>query len=169
LKAELFSSDFIIGLSIFLIAMTIFGVYYESLQSDVIDYKMRNEIQSKAINIADLLVTNSGDPTGWNSTNVNVIGLYDSGLINLTKFEELKKINDSDYYNFKRLLGAGGYEIYIELKNETDQILENNSITYDTGKQNTDNAIQIFYVERYGLTDLNGNITKIKIGVVVWL
>jgi hypothetical protein len=166
LKAELFSSDFIIGLSVFLIAITIFGLYYENLQTDIADYKIRNEMQNKAINIADLLVTSGGDPPYWNSTNVNVIGLYDEGLINLTKFEQLKNI---EYYTAKRLLGVGGYEFYIELKNSTGSVLKNDGITYDFGTPNTESALQVFYVERYGLTNLNGNITKTVIGVVVWI
>jgi hypothetical protein len=168
LKAELFSSDFIIGLSIFLIAMGVFGLYYESLQGDVADYKIRNEIQNKAINIADLLVTSSGDPQYWNSANVNVIGLYDDGLINLTKFEELKNI---EHYTAKRMLGLGGYEIYIEIRNETAPFgyaLQNNSVTYSFGNKSNENSLQVFYVERYGLAKIDGNVTKVKIGVVVW-
>jgi len=165
LKAQIFSSDFIIGLTVFLTAMIIFEIFYASLQSDISDYAIRNDIQSKANNIANLLVTSSGNPQYWNSTNVKVLGLYDSGLINLTKFEELKNIN---YYAAKSLLGAGGYELYISLKNETGQVLRNDSITYDFGMESNENTLQAFYVERYGLTDLNGNITKTLIGVVVW-
>ena len=166
MKAELFSSDFVIGLSIFLIAIGVFGIYYEGLQNDIADYATRNDMQTKAINIADLLVTSSGEPHGWNSTNVKIIGLYDAGLINLTKFAELKNI---EYYNAKRLLGVGGYEIYIEIKNATGYVLKNDSLTYNFGKEKSENALQAFYIERYELSNLNGNITKTIIGVVVWI
>ena len=166
LKAELFSSDFVIGLSLFLIAITIFGIYYASLQSDIADYKIRNEMQNKANNIANLLVTSSGEPKDWDHTNVKVIGLYDSGLINLTKFEELKEI---EYYTSKRMLGVGGYELYVELKNETGYILKNDSLVYEYGMEKSESALQAFYVERYGLTNFNGNVTKTIIGIVVWL
>ncbi len=166
MKAELFSSDFVIGLSIFLTAICIFGIFYTSLQNDIIDYEIRNEIQGKAINIADLLVTSSGDPKYWNSTNVNVLGLYDDGLINLTKFEELKNI---DYYTAKRFLGVGGYDFYIELKNASSYVLTNGTTVYEFGREKSSDASQTFYVERYGLTRLNGNITKTIIGVVVWI
>jgi len=166
LKAEIFSSDFIMAVTVFLIAISTFGIYYISLQSDVTNYKIRNEIQSKANNIANLLLTSSGEPRYWSSTNVKVIGLYDSGLINLTKFEELKKI---EYYTAKKMLGIGGYEFYIELKNETGHVLKNDSLVYNFGIEKSESTLQAFYVERYGLTDLNGNVTKTIIGVVVWL
>jgi len=166
LKAEIFSSDFVMALTIFLIAVSTFGIYYTSLQSDISEYKIRNEIQSKANNIANLLLTSSGEPRYWSSTNVKVIGLYDSGLINLTKFEELKKI---EYYTAKKMLGIGGYEFYIELKNETGHVLKNDSLVYNFGIEKSESTLQAFYVERYGLTDLNGNVTKTIIGVVVWL
>ncbi|OGI12114.1 hypothetical protein A3K64_02135 [Candidatus Micrarchaeota archaeon RBG_16_36_9] len=166
MKAEIFSSDFVIGLSIFLTAICVFGIFYISLQNDITDYKIRNEIQSKAIGIADLLVTSSGDPKYWNSNNVNVIGLYDDGLINLTKFEELKNI---DYYTVKRFLGVGGYDLYIELKNSSGYVLTNGTTVYEFGREESINASQTFYVERYGISRLNGNITKTIIGVVVWI
>ena len=165
-KAELFSPDFIVGLSLFLIAMTIFGLYYTAIQSDVGGYKTRNEMQNKANNIANLLVTSSGEPKYWNYTNVRVIGLYDSGLINLTKFEELNK---TEYYTTKKMLGVGGYELYIELRNETNHLLKNDSLSYVFGKKKDKDVLQVSYVERYGLTNLNGNITKTIIGVVIWL
>jgi hypothetical protein len=161
LKAELFSSDFIIGLTVFLIALNVFAIYYTNLQNDVTDYKIRNEVQIKANNVANLLATSSGDPEFWDSTNVKVLGLQDSNMINLTKFDELKKI---DYFVAKRMMGVGGYEFYVELKNETDQIIGN----YTFGKTITSSALQVFYVERYGLASVNGTVSKIILGVAVW-
>ncbi len=166
MKAELFSSDFIIGLTVFLIAIGIFGIYYASIQGDIAGYAIRNEIQNKANNIANLLVTGPGEPQCWNYTDVKVIGLYDSGTINLTKFEELKKIN---YNVVKTLLGVDGYELYIELKNNTGDVLKNSSTIYEFGIEPNENTMQAFYVERYGLTALNERVIKTLIGVVVWL
>lgn len=166
MKAEIFSSDFIIGVTIFLVAVSIFGIYYANIQTDISDYKTRNEIQTKANNIANLLVTSTGEPRNWDHTNVKVIGLYSDGLINLTKFREFKEI---EYYTAKKMLGVGGYEFYIELKNKTGYTLKNDSLVYEYGIEKSENALQAFYTERYGITDLNGNITKTIIGVVVWL
>jgi hypothetical protein len=165
LKAEVFSSDFIVGLSVFLIAISIFGIYYTNIQNDIVDYKIRNDMQTKADSVANLLATNSGDPEFWNSNSVKIIGLQDSNIINLTKFEELKKI---DYFVAKRMLGVGGYEFYIELKNETGYTLRNGSSVFSYGKEMTEDSLNVFYTERYGLTRLN-NVTKVILGVAIWL
>jgi hypothetical protein len=163
LKAELFSSDFMIGLSVFLIAMSIFGIYYTNLQNDVVDYKIRNDMQTKANSIADQLATSSGSPEFWNSSNVNVIGLEDSNLINLTKFQELKNI---DYYVAKTKLGVGGYELYIEIKNQTGNVISDGE--YMFGMETTDDTENIFYVSRYALANISGKVSKVILGVAVW-
>ena len=166
MKAELFSSDFVVGLSIFIIAIGVFGVYYINIQNDVEEYSIRNELQTKSNTVADLLISTSGQPKGWSADNVDVIGLNDEGIINLTKFEEMQKM---DYYTVKKFLGIGGYEYYINLENETGQTLVNDSTIYEYGMNKDADALQVFYVERFGLSELEGNISKTILGVVIWL
>jgi len=161
LKAEIFSSDFVTGLSIFLIGMIIFEVFYGNLHAEISDYKIRDDIQAKVNSIADVLVSSTGYPEYWNNDTVKVIGFFNSGLINLTKFEELQEI---EYYTAKRMMGVGGYEIYIELKNKTGDVI--NGYTY--GIKEGESANQVFYVKRLGLVDFNGNITKTILNLGVW-
>ena len=167
MRAELFSSDFLISFFIFLSAFIIITAYYQNLQTDVYEAKMRNDMYSKAIDIAILLATTSGQPQYWNSTNVQLIGLYDSGKFNLTKFEELKKIN---IQTAKTMLGTGVYNFNITLINTTGNIIENHStppILYSYGTP-TDNAEQIVLVKRLGVVDLEGNTTKVTLEVILW-
>jgi len=161
LKAEVFSSDFVMGLAIFLIGMVMFEVFYGNLHSEINDYKIRDDIQAKVNSIADTLVTSTGYPEYWDNNTVKVIGLFSDGLINLTKFEELQKI---EYYTAKRIMGVGGYEIYIEIRNKTEDVI--NGYTY--GIKEGENANQVFYVKRLGLVDFNGNITKAILNIGVW-
>jgi len=161
LKAELFSSDFIMALFLFLIAIAIFEIFYINLQAEINDYGIRDDIQSKVNGLADVLVTSTGYPKYWDNNSVKVIGLFNSGLINLTKFEELKKI---EYYTAKRMMGVRNYEIYIELKNKTGDVINN----YKYGNKEDESANQVFYVKRLGLIDLNGNVTKAILYVGVW-
>lgn len=107
-------------------------------------------------------VTSTGDPEYWNSNNVKVLGFFNSGMINLTKFAQLKNI---EYYTAKKIMGVGGYEIYIEITNETGSIING---TYWYGIKENENANQIFYVKRLGLIDFNGNVTKAILNVGVW-
>lgn len=165
MKAELFSSDFIISILIFLSALVIITFYYQNLQSDVYESNIRNEMYSKAVNIASLLATTSGYPKYWNNTTVKVIGLYDVGKFNLTKFEELKKIN---YNSVKVMLGTGPYNIYIVLKNETGDTIEKSGVPYSYGVTIA-NAEQIVSVKRLGMISLEGTSIKTIMEVILWI
>ena len=165
MKAELFSSDFIISILIFLSALVIITFYYQNLQSDVYESNIRNEMYSKAVNIASLLATTGGYPKYWNNTTVKVIGLYDTGKFNLTKFEELKKIN---YNSVKIMLGTGPYNIYIVLKNETGDTIEKSGVPYSYGVTIA-NAEQIVSVKRLGVVSLEGTSIKTVMEVILWI
>ena len=164
MKAELFSSDFVISILVFLCALVIISFYYQNLQSDVYESSIRNEMFSKATNMASLLATTSGYPKYWNNTSVKVIGLYDDGKFNLTKFEELKKIN---FNTAKTMLGAGPYKIYIALRNETDDVIENQGISYSYGIAPV-NAEQVVLVKRLGIVKIEETSIKTTMEVILW-
>lgn len=168
MRAELFSSDFIISFFIFLSAMLIVNAYYRNFQTEIAETSMRNDMYSKAISIASLLATTSGQPQYWDHGNVRVLGLYDSGKFNLTKFEELKNI---PYRNATFKLGSGYYNLNITLtENNTEKILQNSSnpaysYTYGTS---LDSAEQIIIVKRLGVVSLGGNTRKVTLEVILW-
>ncbi len=140
------------------------GVYYNNIYNDIYESEMRKDLQMKTISVADLLATSSGEPEFWNSTNVKVIGLYDSGVFNLTKFDELKKM---DYKDVKNILGIGGYEIYIEIQNETGNVIKVGDSTYSFGMP-LNNVRNAFSVKRLGLIKINDNFQKSILQVVLW-
>jgi hypothetical protein len=161
LKAEVFSTDFVAGLTIFLMAIVIFESFYGNLESEIGNYKTRNDAQIMANRVADVLSTSPGYPQNWNSSNVKVIGLYDSGRFSLERFDQLKNIN---YNVAKTMMGLGFYNIYLEVTNSTGSMI--GSYTY--GSKEDENASQVFYVRRLGLVYFNGNITKAILNVGVW-
>jgi hypothetical protein len=122
----------------------------------------------KAINVASLLATSSGYPQYWNSTTVQVIGLYDSGKFNLTKFEYL--INDTNKQKYRGMLGTGAYNFLINLKNTTGDVIQKHgsSYTYSYGYPLV-NEEQVVIVKRLGLVSLDGNATKVTMEVVLWV
>jgi hypothetical protein len=164
LKAELFSTDFLISILLFLSVLVILGFYYGNLQNDIYQHYVRNDMQKKAINAADLLATSSGSPQFWDSNNVDVIGLHDSGKFNLTKFLELKKIN---YDTAKQMMGTGYYDLNISLKNETGSLIEIGGNVYSFGLPLVDvkDAVSI---KRLGIADLESGNKKVILEVIVW-
>ena len=165
MKAELFSSDFIISISIFFVALAIITFYYQNLQTDVYETNTRNDMYSKAIFAASLLAESSGYPQYWDNNTVKVIGLYDEGKFNLTKFEELKKI---PYQTAKIMLGTGVYNFYIELKNVEGEVIEKPGVIYSYGLP-LNNADQTVLVKRLGIVNLEENSTKVTMEVILWI
>ena len=168
MRAELFSSDFIISFFIFLSAFIIIAAYYQNLQTDITEASVRNDMYSRAINIASLLATTSGYPKYWDSNTVEVIGLYDSGKFNLTKFEELKNVS---YSNATKMLGSSYYRLNISLINVTGNIIQkpNDPTFFYTYGTSLSNAEQIVLVKRLGVANLEDNVTKIIMEVILWL
>jgi hypothetical protein len=164
LKAELFSTDFIISILMFLSILLILGFYYGNLQNDVYQQYLRNDMQKKAINVADLLATSSGNPKGWDSTNVKVIGLYDNGKFNLTKFLELKKIS---HETVKRMMGTGAYNLNISIKNETGSVVEIGSDIYTFGLPLSD-VSNVISIKRLGIADIESENKKVILEVIIW-
>jgi hypothetical protein len=156
-----FSTDFVVGLTIFLMAIVVFESFYGNLESGINNYKTRNDAQTKANSVADILATSPGYPNDWSNDTVEVIGLYDSGFLSLEKFSQLMKL---EYYTAKRKMGVGGYEVWIEMQNISGSTLG----SYKFGRPVDENASQIFSVKRLGLVNFNGNVTKAILNVGVW-
>ena len=157
----MFSTDFVVGLTIFLMAIVVFESFYSNIDSGINNYKVRNDLQTKANSVADILATSPGYPNNWSNVTVKVIGLYDSGFLSLEKFSQLMKV---EYYAAKSEMGVGGYEIYLEVTNSTGSVLGN----YKYGHPVSENASQVFFVKRLGLANFNGNVTKVILNVGVW-
>lgn len=165
MKGELFSSDFLISILIFLSVMTIVILYYQNMKTDVYETTVRNDMFSRAVGIANVLATTSGSPQYWESTDVSVIGLYDAGKFNLTKMEELQKM---DYQNVRAMLGSGAYNIFIVFRNETGDVMERSGTQYSFGNS-YENAEQIVSIKRLGAVRVDGSVKKAVLEVVLWL
>lgn len=164
MRAELFSTDFIISIILFLSVIIILGFYYGNLQNDIYQQYTRNDMQKKAINVADLLAASSGSPHFWDAGSVEVIGLHDAGKFNLTKFLELKKIN---YDTVRQMMGTGIYKLNISLKNETGSIVEFGGDVYSFGTPLVD-VEEAVSIKRLGIADVESSNKKVILEVILW-
>ncbi|MBN2203226.1 MAG: hypothetical protein JW700_03520 [Candidatus Aenigmarchaeota archaeon] len=164
MKAELFSTDFLISIVLFMSVFMILVFYYNEMQDDIYKNYQLNDMQRKAISISDLLATSSGNPKFWDETNVDVIGLLDSGRFNLTKFLELKKLSHQDV---KTMLGAGVYNLNISLTNETGHVIQIGSDFYTFGTPLFD-VKNAALIKRFGIADVETQNKKVILEVVLW-
>ena len=164
MRAELFSTDFIVSIILFLSIVVIVGFYYGNLQNDIYQQYVRDDMYRKAINAADLLVVSSGSPKYWDATNVEVIGLNDEGKINLTKFSELKNL---DHQTVRQMMGTGIYNLNISLKDETGNFIKEDDIVYTFGLPLT-NAKNIISIKRLAIADLETENKKVIVEVILW-
>lgn len=150
---------------IFISVVIILGVYYSNLQTDIYEQYSLNEMHRKAISVSDTLVRTSGNPEFWNPSNVKVIGLFDSGKLNITKFEQLKTMS---YDIVKSMLGVGNYDLYLSVKNESGQLIESGGITYSFGSD-LSNVKKAILIKRLGISEIEGEVKKIILEVILWI
>jgi hypothetical protein len=161
MKAELFSTDFMVSILIFLSALVMITFFYQNMHSDMAESQARNDMYSKAISLASMLATTSGYPTYWNNSSVKNIGIYDGGKFNLTKFDEMKKV---DVQLARIMFGTSYYNFYISMKNETGGVMGN----YSYGNPIV-NPEQVIVIKRLGVTVFNGTARKAILEVDIWL
>ena len=75
MKAELFSSDFVMGLSLFLTAIVIFELFYSNLHAEINDYKDYTEIvfEIPGMSEEDVIIefNNGGNQLFFKAENTN--------------------------------------------------------------------------------------------------
>ncbi len=112
-KGQLFTIDFILGLSVFIFILLALLALQAQLESQVESGKARTEMQLIALRVSDLLVRTSGNPADWNASNVISIGLCDkTRVLNATKFLRLKQLTNE---TARAILGAGPYSLHLSV------------------------------------------------------
>lgn len=87
-KAQVWTIDFIAGLLLFLFVLVV-GI---KLATNITPESGFSELYEDTVHFSETLLT-KGHPDDWNSTNVIIPGIADYNRINITKLEELNKIN----------------------------------------------------------------------------
>lgn len=153
-KAQVFSSDFLVACSVFLIALGIVYVYWLHAIQETNESEKMNDMIEKAYSISKIWFR-EGIPKYWNTSNVVDLGLANDHRINRTKRNNLEALG---YENVSKLIGIGLYNYNFTLYNTSG------SVNYSFGlpPSNPENLIK---VKRVGLLD-DGTIVIIE--VLVW-
>ncbi len=110
-EGQIVSSDFIISIAVFLIALAIVIPVYLNMSQDMSERRFFEDLQTRLIFSTDAILKTQGLPSDWNYTNVTRLGLADrSGRINVTKIKNLMKLSPQ---SAKNMLGLGGLQFNI--------------------------------------------------------
>ncbi|MDI6825581.1 MAG: hypothetical protein QMD36_00050 [Candidatus Aenigmarchaeota archaeon] len=139
-KAQMFSADFMIACSIFLLALVVVMIYWSYTNIQIKETKTINEMVDKAYTISQVWFR-EGTPEYWDSTDVREIGLLSDHRLNETKMNEMKKIG---YNTVKEKIGAAPYEFRFRITLVGDSPIKE-PIAYLNGKneQHLDIILQL--------------------------
>jgi len=159
-KGQIFTTDFIFAATIFLfilvISITSFGLIQNSLSQE----EFFGEMQEKAVNASQILISTQGTPNSWElseSLAIDSIGITkERNIIDELKFKKLIEWNSSNYEEVKDLLGLGKYNFYFKLTEMNGKIIEESGVF----PSDSDKTIVI---ERYVLFE--GEEKKFLLGV----
>lgn len=154
-KGQIFSMDFLIACSFFILAFSILYVYWTYSTKRIEETRRITDMIDKAYLISDIWFRD-GIPKYWNSFNVIDLGLSNEHRFNKTKMDSL---NDPllGYRNVSRMIGIEGYYYRFVVINSISQIV----YSFGSNPTNPDNLVKI---KRVGILD--GNVVIVE--VMVW-
>ncbi|MBN2422444.1 hypothetical protein JXB41_04415 [Candidatus Woesearchaeota archaeon] len=174
-KSQIWYTDFILGLTIFLIALLI-AVKYIS-DNYILPREDTSEMVIVAQSVSESLMT-KGVPESWNEENVIRIGITDGDyVINNTKLTAFSNLTQSDYEYTRSLLGSHRFEYLIFFKdnynntmNLTSEYIGKPNITeYNIGSLDTEEIISIkrFIVLKQGEEE-NRTAQILEMNLYLW-
>jgi hypothetical protein len=154
-KGQIFSTDFLIASTVFVLTLSILFVYWEYTSNRIDETNKVNDLIDKAYLVSEIWFR-EGIPKYWNASNVIDIGLSNDYRFNRTKMDSL---NDPilGYKNVTKLIGVGIYDYNFTVYNTTKNIV----YTFGQVPSNPNNLVKI---KRVGILD--GNIVTVE--VMVW-
>ncbi|MFH1445366.1 MAG: hypothetical protein ABIF08_02710 [Nanoarchaeota archaeon] len=158
MKAQVWSTDFIVSAVIFLSAFLLLMFSWSYVTIITQEQAATNDIESAVLEVTDILVRSPGLPKNWTVINVKSIGL----AVKENELDDVKIENflALDYGKSKDLLGIRNYDYYLEAYNLDNSTVKTQSGTdIIKGQYPADPAI-VIPLERYAL--YNENIVKLK-------
>lgn len=150
-KAQTFSFDFFIALTIFLISFSLIMIFWNFTNSQIQEKKILEELMDSAFSLSEIFFT-EGVPKYWNLDNVKVIGLMNENRLNQTK---LNFLNDIGYENLKKTLNFD-FDFIFKIKNQSEPI-------YSFGLAPSESA-SVVKIQRISIL----NSSPVLIEVIVW-
>lgn len=150
-KGQVFSGDFILSISVFLLVLVIIIPVFSQLSDQINRKNTQQELETRLLFVSESLVKTGGYPENWNKSSVQTLGLSDDDRLNITKIRLFMEMDYNETKSAMTLEGLdyrlymtdmNGYNLYTGLSLEPvayfavdDTIaqshLENSSIVWD--------------------------------------
>lgn len=95
-KGQIFTADFMASIGLFTVMLVMFGSIWNT---SVDTYSPEVDTQRNQHKYSFNLLQTSGHPSNWNSTNIEIPGIYENGYISGKKFLELKNLSKNKKNN----------------------------------------------------------------------
>ena len=126
-KAQVWSLDVIIGVSIFLAALVLFYVYAINFSDS--NRETLIELKNDGVYVSSNILS-QGSPQNWNLTNVDVPGISMKNRINQSQLDLFYQLTLQDYNQTKRLLNTR-FDMYFFF---TNPLIANGTLIDGIGK-----------------------------------
>lgn len=120
-KGQIYTADFISSVVVFSVIIVLYGAIWNTTVDKT---KSDGNPQIKQHSMTFELLKTSGYPQNWNTTNVEIIGLYNNSYLDTNKFLKLKNISGSKK---RTLLRTDKY--WIELQYENGSTVSRNNLS----------------------------------------
>ena len=158
-KGQIFTTDLIVAVTVLLFILVISSTSFGLIQNALNEEEFYSEMQEKALNASEVLVSTSGEPNSWellSELNVNSLGISkERNVLDEEKIDRLIDLNATEYETIKEFLGLSKYEFYFKVTE-----MNGNSLKEFGTFPSAENTV---VVERYVL--LNGQERKFVLGV----
>ena len=150
---QIFSTEMMVASSVFLGAIIIFLFVWNTMYNNYVEEQSDNKMQVVLIGISDAAVMSPGEPSNWELSAgryANSYGFASSrNMLSTSKLYAMQGYFAGNYTEMKDKMGAGGYDLFIDVKDTDGNTYYSFGSIADTSSQ----SISAITVERLALMD----------------
>ena len=154
-KGQIFSFDFLLASSIFLLSIGLLFLYWTYTNIQIEETIQLNEMVDNVYKASEVWYR-EGVPSYWNSNNVIDLGLVNNHRFNHSKMNSIK--TEIGYDKTKVMIGLSGYDYNFTVR-DTD-----NNTVFSFG-MNPSNPTNLVKMDRIGIY----NASIVTLEVMVWI
>lgn len=163
MRGQIFSTEMMVSFSVFLGAIIIFLFVWNTMYNNYLEEQYDTNMQVALIGISDSAVMSPGDPANWENgagENASSYGFASSrNVLSSSKLYAMQGYFANDYPGMKYKMGAGSFDMYIDVTDTDGNAYYGFGIPADTSNQ----SISSISAER--LAQLDGRLVKLRVQV----